>query len=612
MEWKSGCSVENMDWLMREMGRNCVESGRRARNDEVKKVYFEVDEMGQIHGCDGEVEGAQMSIAQAVRLQLADLESQGLLDQSTMPKTLEYRFSFDGTVLSQGESLVVVAIVPINLPISCQSSASAMPVALMKCGEDREKLSEALATMLADMDRLQARSSINWHGHREIKLSQSYDMASWWKILEQSWNSNSGCCPWCNANQHNLHEFQVARDTELPVGVHARSIIPIPMENSSFCPLHAMLRVFGDSYMDHLAYYAVMNNKKTECCAYVAKVSGNTHFSIEEAENGRVSTTALQGPACKKLLGIGYTRDRDAIANLVDAAGVVNGHLTMVNDVKDWVKVKTLCRTIVDDGSRCQTKKSGKNDQCKACISKQSRSGLKLPLCGVKENPVKRWTTGTLRDDWVALGQTMRVIFPATTQVDPYYDNMYEVLPLEGIEGIDEFIVSGSHLSVSSTTPAFLAASEKNRRAGRRKRGEDGLLVELPPPAPIVYGQILHETSNTKIRGKWVKNVTRIATAEEQINKLEQACKEFGDRWCKTIGDERVTAYVHMLAAHATPLMKKHKSLGKFSNSVIEAFHKKVRFFYHRTNRQGGVEKKESAYAVMQKRSLSSPHPLAG
>ena len=231
MEWKTGSSADSMDWLLKETGIVRKECARRARFQEVKNVYREVDEMAKIEGLPGDIEGVQLSTQQAIRIQLADLESQGVLNKSNMPETLEYRFSFDGTVLSQGESLVVVAIVPTNLPISCQSSASAMPIALLKCGEDRELLRVALEKVLGDMARLQTRQSLTWHGPRHVIISHSYDMASWWKILSQAWNSNSGCCPWCTAYQHNLHEFDTWRKVELPTGVHPRSIIPIPMEH---------------------------------------------------------------------------------------------------------------------------------------------------------------------------------------------------------------------------------------------------------------------------------------------------------------------------------------------------------------------------------------------
>ena len=47
--------------------------------------------------------------------------------------------------------------------------------------------------------------------------------------------------------------------------------------------------------------------------------------------------------------------------------------------------------------------------------------------------------------------------------------------------------------------------------------------------------------------------------------------------------------------------MREHLSLGKFSNSVIESFHKTVRFHYQGTAREGGKNAKEACYAVMQR-----------
>ena len=213
MEWHSGCSVDKMTWLLKMMGRDSKECGRRARDAEVKRLYAEVDEFAKIRGLPGDVEGCAISIVQGVRIQMADLESQGLLNAREMPVELEYRFSFDGTILTNGGSLVVVAIVPINLPVSCQSRAAAIPIALLRCGEDRDKLKEALADVLFELERCQSKV-FSWHGGRTIVMSQSYDLASWWKILQQAWNSNEGCCPMCNANKHNLH--RISRCTNLP------------------------------------------------------------------------------------------------------------------------------------------------------------------------------------------------------------------------------------------------------------------------------------------------------------------------------------------------------------------------------------------------------------
>lgn len=246
MEWQSGVSVDNFNWLLKEMGKNSKECGRRARDKEAKRIYQQVDELAKITSLPGDVEGVQCSIVQSIRIQLGDLETQGLLEKCEIPETLEYRFSFDGTVLSNGSSLVVVALVPLNLPVSCQSRASAIPVALLKCGEDRDMLREALKVVLEDIDRIQKRD-MSWHGPRKVTISQSYDLASWWKILKQSWNSLCGNCPWCLANKDDNHNFAHWSKAELPTGVHPHSIIPIPMENCKYI----MTLYHGVSHLYH-------------------------------------------------------------------------------------------------------------------------------------------------------------------------------------------------------------------------------------------------------------------------------------------------------------------------------------------------------------------------
>ena len=49
-------------------------------------------------------------------------------------------------------------------------------------------------------------------------------------------------------------------------------------------------------------------------------------------------------------------------------------------------------------------------------------------------------------------------------------------------------------------------------------------------------------------------------------------------------------------------MMRKHKRLGHFSQQVVENFHKLVRWFYARTNREGGNEGHivESSMNIMQ------------
>ena len=175
LELSNGMTVKATDNAIRACGRK---PARRARDIEMKIVWEEVDEIAQIKGLPGDIEGVCISVVQGMRILLADLESSGLMDAAMLPDVLEWRFSFDGTKLTNGGSLVVVAIVPMNLPVSCQSRSVAVPVALMKCGEDRELLKVALKGVLDEIERVQERE-MYWHGKRKVVMGQSYDMASW-------------------------------------------------------------------------------------------------------------------------------------------------------------------------------------------------------------------------------------------------------------------------------------------------------------------------------------------------------------------------------------------------------------------------------------------------
>lgn len=348
--------------------------------------------------------------------------------------------------------------------------------------------------------------------------------------------------------------------------------------------------------MNHIAFFAVENGKVDDYCDYVRKVSGNSHFEVEEADNGYVSTSALQGPPCKKLLGIGYTRDDDAIANLIDSAGIVDGGFEVVDDGEE-ARLDTKCRTRLEDGTRCPNRqKQGKAIQCAGCIRKQTTTKVALPRTKEGENPIKRRLSSTQRTDFIKLGETMRYIFPALNQVEPFYDTQYECIVMNEVDEmeLDEELDEDEIVVVAGT---YLGAAAE--QLPTRLPLQPSVSTELSPTFYTTH--ILNTHTNKKLRGKRVRVVRMRATAQEQLDTLQAQCNEFGQLWLDTIGDERVSAYVHLIACHATPLMEKHKSLGKFSNSVIESFHKLVRFYYQRTAREGGVECKESCYAIMQK-----------
>ena len=78
-----------------------------------------------------------------------------------------------------------------------------IPVALLRHKEDHELLKSSLSRVMDAMMK-QQNDGIDFHGSKNVVWSQSYDLASWWKILRIAWNAKVGCCPFCPANKDNL------------------------------------------------------------------------------------------------------------------------------------------------------------------------------------------------------------------------------------------------------------------------------------------------------------------------------------------------------------------------------------------------------------------------
>jgi hypothetical protein len=298
---------------------------------------------------------------------------------------------------------------------------------------------------------------------------------------------------------------------------------------------------------------------------------------------------------------------------LIDAAGIENGGQD-IDDVPDEPDLANKCRALLPSGLRCTGRRHGRRILCANCIEWQSEAGEdRAKVANQNENPCMVSTTGSLRATYMDLGRLMQNIFPAICQVEPYYDDQYVVKEVdENDEVIDEddggFIICGTHLGVPAVIPrggkadpGLLSSGVGGSSSGSshsHSHSSNGGSSRLHVGNRAA---ILNTHNTIKIRGMRVVVVEVHATAEQQITRLERWCTEFGEKWLDGIGDCRVTQYVHTIASHAANHMRVHVSLGKFSNSVIENFHKLVRFHYQHTAREGGLDAKEATYAVMQR-----------
>ena len=90
--------------------------------------------------------------------------------------------------------------------------------------------------------------------------------------------------------------------------------------------------------------------------------------------------------------------------------------------------------------------------------------------------------------------------------------------------------------------------------------------------------------------------------AINQMEHLQNNLKQLATEWSYCFTDEAWTPYLHVVTCHTMKIMSKHKRMGQFSQQVVENFHKLVRWFYARTNREGGNEEHvvESSMNIMQ------------
>ena len=83
--------------------------------------------------------------------------------------------------------------------------------------------------------------------------------------------------------------------------------------------------------------------------------------------------------------------------------------------------------------------------------------------------------------------------------------------------------------------------------------------------------------------------IASVHDKEQKMQALENSIRKFGELWRHMFGDHAVTPYVLLLYSHASQLVRIHGSLGDFSNSGLESFHKVVKWLLNKNNIWGGT-----------------------
>ena len=416
----------------------------------------------------------------------------------------------------------------------------------------------------------------------------SYDMASWWmqifdpiKQVQLGANSGAGCCPFCTVvntpSCKELHLWREYMQAEISGNKHPYSFSLISMVNSCYCPLHADLRLFGDSFMNYLAEIALHHNKLEEWVD-VVKGCGVPGFNAVKADDGTCESTALQGGQCRRLRG--------DIEHIIEATGV--------GDTK-WTKediggaTKQQCRALLKNKTRC-TKKRQTNDICCGAHAKLRADKKRVAICPDKENV--QWVENEcgFKSKLTECAKHLNYVLDNIQKISPFYDDQYKV-----------HILSEGRKMERPNMCVPLTCLEMQQGEGTWVSATRGALEQTELPL-VRTSSTFQEHGHRHLHHRIVEVVERIATAGEQIEKLEYNLVKLAETWEACFTDESWTPYLHVVVCHTLPLMKRHQRLGHFSQQVVENFHKLVRWFYARTNREGGAAEnvQESSYHIMQ------------
>jgi hypothetical protein len=221
---------------------------------------------------------------------------------------------------------------------------------------------------------------------------------------------------------------------------------------------------------------------------------------------------------------------------------------------------------------------------------KQKLDGYTIKQCEADSCLTFQWVDCSLLDGLFKIAELLPRIFKAIQQNVPYYDNQYNV----------KFAAIGRWKATSEIVPeSLLEVAQYQKKSGRK------ISNWIPATSTNIQSKtvvrVLRSHPNRALAGRCGTISSIGNNAEQQLSILETDLDEVAKLWTKLFTDERWTPYLHMLTAHTIPMIKRHKYLGQFSNSSLEAFHKKVRWMYHHTNREGGKDNQtqESSRAIM-------------
>ena len=211
-------------------------------------------------------------------------------------------------------------------------------------------------------------------------------------------------------------------------------------------------------------------------------------------------------------------------------------------------------------------------------------------MCPKKENVQWEEVQCDFKNKLMECAGHLNYVLDAIQKVSPFYDDQYKLHILQEGRKIER-----RDMEVPLTCLQTRATDDDTWvDATREALEQESLQVRTASNFQEHGIKFLHH--------RRVEVVGLVATADEQIQNLQDRLIKLAETWEDCFTDESWTPYLHVVVCHTLPLIRQHRKLGHFSQQVVENFHKLVRWFYARTNREGGAieDVQESSMNTMQ------------
>ena len=304
-------------------------------------------------------------------------------------------------------------------------------------------------------------------------------------------------------------------------------------------------------------------------------------FNVTKLDDGTMDSTSLQGGQCRKL--------RLNLENLIGETGVGNTQWLKSDVGGSREELKTKCQALQKNGIRCPHQKQRGQILC-GKHHKDKTEKRRVAICPPNENVQWVEVENDFKTHLLQCAEHLSYVLDAIQKVSPFDDDHFLCHMLKQQRKAER-----PNLQMPlSCLQTRMGAEAEWVPATRDHIQAEG--VEVRTNATFA------EHGHKNLQHTEVEIVCILEDAGMQMQNLEKNLRALAEEWTYCFSDESFTPYLHVVICHTLPIMRRHKRMGHFSQQVVENFHKLVRWFYARTNREGGGEEHvvESSMNIMQ------------